>query len=32
MIEEISKKYPGAFIDESAEIADDVKIYPNVWF
>jgi bifunctional UDP-N-acetylglucosamine pyrophosphorylase/glucosamine-1-phosphate N-acetyltransferase len=31
MSEEISKKYPGAFIDESAEIADDVKIYPNVY-
>ena len=31
MNEEKSKKYQGAFIDESVEIAEDVKIYPNVY-
>ncbi|MBR3885863.1 MAG: hypothetical protein IKJ33_05360 [Clostridia bacterium] len=31
MNEEKFTKYQGAFIDETVEIADDVKIYPNVY-
>ena len=31
MSEKNTVAYPGAFIDESVEIAEDVKIYPNVY-